>query len=42
VLFQKIRYSMPQDNPGTLSDEEARALVAALASGSISGKAPAK
>ncbi|MFT8855704.1 hypothetical protein HK27_14135 [Acetobacter orientalis] len=42
ALFQKIRYSMPQDNPGTLSDEEAQALVAALASGYISGKAPAK
>lgn len=42
ALFRKIRYSMPQDNPGTLSDEDAKALVAALSSGQISGKAPVK
>lgn len=42
ALFDKIRYSMPQDNPGTLTDDEARSVVSALASGKISGKAPAK
>ncbi|GAN68625.1 c-type cytochrome [Acetobacter orleanensis] len=42
ALFLKIRYAMPQDNPGTLSDENAKALVAALSSGQISGKAPVK
>ncbi|MDE7548336.1 cytochrome c [Acetobacter fabarum] len=42
ALFRKIRYSMPQNNPGTLTDTEARALAAALASGQISGQAPVK
>jgi hypothetical protein len=42
ALLRKIRYSMPQNNPGTLKDVEASALVAALASGQISGQAPVK
>lgn len=42
ALFKKIRFSMPQNNPGTLTDDETKALMAALSSGQISGKAPKK
>lgn len=42
ALFKKIRFSMPQDNPGTLTDAQANALVAALLKHQISGKAPVK